>query len=423
VGEDRDVITVEDWAEIRRLHRAEKMPIKAIVRMLGVSKNTVRRALRSGEPPRYERQGPGSVVDAAEPRIRLLLKDYPTMPATVIAERIGWANSITVLRDRVRELRPAYLPADPASRTSYDPGELAQCDLWFPPADIPLGFGQAGSPPVLVAVSGYSRWLTATMICSRESADLILGQWEVICQLGAVPRVLVWDNEGAVGSWRKGRPQLTDAFQAFRGLLGCGVILNRPRDPESKGVVERANGYLETSFLPGRSFTSPQDFNAQPGEWLGLVNARFRRHLDCAPADRIAADRAAMMSLPPVSTGQLGWHKRLRLPRDYYVRVASSDYSVHPAAIGRQVDVHASLDQVSVTCEGKMVASHPRCWASRQTITDPAHRAAAAELRRDYRHLTAVGRTGDLDVEERSLGVYDALLGTGAAPGTGGEVA
>ena len=97
------------------------------------------------------------------------------------------------------------------------------------------------------------------MICSRESADLILGQWEVLCQLGAVPKALVWDNEGAVGSWRRGRPQLTDAFNAFRGLLGCAVILNRPRDPESKGIVERANEYLETSFLPGRAFSSPQD--------------------------------------------------------------------------------------------------------------------------------------------------------------------
>ena len=107
---------MEDWAEIRRLHRAEKMPIKAIARMLRVSKNTVRRALRSGEPPTYERQGPGSIVDAVEPRIRLLLKDYPRMPATVIAERIGWENSITVLRDRERDLRPVYLPADPASQ-------------------------------------------------------------------------------------------------------------------------------------------------------------------------------------------------------------------------------------------------------------------------------------------------------------------
>jgi transposase len=153
VTEDRDVITVENWAEIRRLHRGEQMPIKAVARVLGVSKNTVRRALRAGGPPRYERRGPGSIADAAEPRIRELLQACPQMPATVIAERVGWQNSITVLRERVRELRPAYLPPDPASRTSYEPGELAQCDLWFPPAGIPLGAGHCGSPPVLVMVS------------------------------------------------------------------------------------------------------------------------------------------------------------------------------------------------------------------------------------------------------------------------------
>ena len=96
------MLSVEDWAEIRRLHRAEGMPIKAIARVLGVSRNTVRAALASDGPPKYERPPAGSVVDAVEPRIRELLQAYPTMPATVIAERIGWDRSLTVLRDRVR---------------------------------------------------------------------------------------------------------------------------------------------------------------------------------------------------------------------------------------------------------------------------------------------------------------------------------
>ena len=84
------MLSVEDWAEIRRLHRAEKMPIKVIARVLGMSRNTVRAAIASDGPPRYERKPAGSIVDAVEPRIRELLRAYPTMPATVIAERIGW---------------------------------------------------------------------------------------------------------------------------------------------------------------------------------------------------------------------------------------------------------------------------------------------------------------------------------------------
>jgi transposase len=83
-----------------------------IARVVGVSKNTVRAALRSDGPPRYERAPAGSIVDVVEPRIRELLQAYPTLPATVIAERIGWTRSLTVLRDRVRELRPVYLRPD-----------------------------------------------------------------------------------------------------------------------------------------------------------------------------------------------------------------------------------------------------------------------------------------------------------------------
>jgi hypothetical protein len=126
------VITVEDWAEIRRLHRAEKLPIKEIVRRLGVARNTVRAALAADRPPRYSRPARGSLVDGVELDVRKLLKVYPRMPATVIAERIGWDHSITILKDRVRVLRPEYAGIDPADRLVHDPGAATQCDLWFP---------------------------------------------------------------------------------------------------------------------------------------------------------------------------------------------------------------------------------------------------------------------------------------------------
>lgn len=140
------MLTVEDWAEIRRLHRAEGLPIKMIARVLGISKNTVKSALESNQQPKYERAPQGSIVDAVEPRIRELLQAYPTMPATVIAERIGWERSIRVLSARVAELRPVYLPPDPASRTTYVAGEIAQCDFWFPPIELPVGSGRPARP-------------------------------------------------------------------------------------------------------------------------------------------------------------------------------------------------------------------------------------------------------------------------------------
>jgi transposase len=404
------VLSVEDWAEIRRLHRAEGLPIKVIARTLGVSRNTVRSAVASDGPPRYERPAKGSVADGFEPRIRELLRVYPTMPATVVGERISWPYSIRTLSGKVAELRPLYLPPDPASRTAYAAGELAQCDFWFPDITLPVGSGQSRTAkrlPVLTMACGYSRWLSAVLVPSRQAQDLFAGWWQLISKLGAVPRVLVWDGEGAVGRWRAGKPELTADCQAFRGTLGVKVIICKPADPEAKGLLERAHDYLERSFLPGRQFTGPADFNAQLVGWLSRANDRPKRVLGCAPAERITADRQAMLTLPPVAPAT-GWRQSTRLARDHYIRLDSNDYSVDPSVIGRRIEVIAGLERVRVLCDGKPVADHDRAWARHQTITDPAHAAAARLLRRE--RITIV-RPREADVEIRCLADYDTALG------------
>jgi transposase len=379
--------------------------------VLGCSKNTVKKALAADQPPAYRRRSRGSVVDTVEPRIRELLQACPTMPATVIAERLEWRYSIRTLSTRVAELRPIYVPPDPASRTSYLAGEIAQCDFWFPPITLPAGFGQtrtASQLPVLTMITGYARWASALLVPSRRPADLYAGWWRLLHQLGAVPRVLVWDGEAAVGRWRPRQPELTAACQGFRGVLGTKVLICKPADPEAKGGIERLHDYLERSFLPGRSFTSPGDFNTQLQAWLGIANRRRKRSLGCAPADRIGVDRAAMLALPPVPP-VTGWEMSLRLPRDHYVRLDSNDYSVHPTAVGRRVLVRADLDRVRVWCEGGVVADHERVWARHQTISDPAH-VNAAQLLRQQR-FTLIPPATETEVEQRSLIDYDTALG------------
>ena len=417
------MLCVEDWAEIRRLHRAEEMPIKVIARVMGCSKNTVKAALASEGPPRYVRVGSGSIVDEVEAQIRELLAAWPTMPATVIAERIGWSRSIRVLSGRVAELRPVYLPPDPASRTSYVAGEIAQCDFWFPDIEIPVGFGQfrtATLLPVLTMITGYSRWLSAVLIPTRTAADLFAGWWGHLAALGAVPRVLVWDGEGAIGRWRGGHSELTTDCQGFRGTLGAKVLVCRPGDPEAKGLIERAHDYLERSFLPGRTFSSPADFNTQLAGWLATANRRVRRALGCAPIDRITADRAAMLSVPPVAP-VTGWRASTRLARDHYIRLDSNDYSVHPAVIGRRVEIVADLTRVRVHCDGRVVADHDRLWAKHQTVSDPEHVAAATTLRRD--RIALVRPAAEPEVEIRCLADYDTALGLDGIEGVEGGVA
>ena len=114
-----------------------------------------------------------------------------------------------------------------------------------------------------------------------------------------------------------------------------------------------------------------------------------------------------MLALPPI-TPALGWRSSVRLPRDYYIRLDGNDYSVDPSVIGRRVEVVADLGTVTVTCSGRSVGVHDRCWARHQTITDPQHRAAAAALPARPR-VAAPPSSGE--VEQRALSDYDKAFG------------
>lgn len=140
---------------------------------------------------------------------------------------------------------------------TYEPGEITQCDLWFPEPKVPVARGQERILPVLVMTLGFSRFMTAVMIPSRQGGDILSGMWDLISGIGRVTTTLVWDREAAIG----GTGRVTAPAAAFAGTLATRIKLAPPRDPEYKGLVERNNQYLETSSLPGRTFASPADFN------------------------------------------------------------------------------------------------------------------------------------------------------------------
>jgi transposase len=382
---------------------AEGVPKARIAERLGISRNTVARAVASTEPPRYERApAAASSFTPFETRVRALLAEYPEMPATVLAERVDWSGSPSWFRENVARLRPEQRRPDPADRLVWAPGDAAQCDLWFPPERLPLEDGTTAVLPVLVIVAAHSRFITGRMLPSRQTPDLLLGTWSLLNVLGRVPRRLVWDNEAGIG--RRGR--LAGGVAEFCGVLATRLHQLKPHDPESKGVVERRNGFFETSFLPGREFESPTDFNAQFTSWIDGANRRLVRTLKTRPIDLVDADRAAMLALPPIPP-QVGWVNQIRLGRDYYVRVDSSDYSVDPTAIGRQVNVTADLERVRVRLDGRLVADHGRVWARRMTVTDPVHVAAARRLREEFTRP----RTLDDTELGRDLADYDRAFG------------
>lgn len=395
---------MEDWALIRSLHSGEGLAKAQIARQLGVSRNTVAKAIASVDPPGYSRPLAATSFEPFEDHVRQLLAETPSMPATVLAERVGWDGSPSWFRQNVAAIRPDYAPTDPADRIVYHPGDQVQCDLWFPEPKIPVE-GPLVMMPVLVMVASFSKFIAAQMIPSRTTADLLSGMWSLLSvQLGAVPRRLIWDNETGIGK----KNRFAAGVSEFTGSLATKIHQLKAYDPESKGGVERINGYFETSFLPGRRFESPADFNAQMGDWLPRANARTVRALKARPVDLLVVDKASMLALPPI-TPAVGLRFGIRLPRDYYVRVHGNDYSVHPSAIGRMVDVAADLERVQVRLGGQLVADHIRSWGNALAITDPAHVRAARGLREAFQQPRPVSSATEVVV--RDLADYDTAFG------------
>ena len=315
-----------------------------------------------GRPPR-------SVISPSEPQVRELLVTWPMMPTTLIAEQIGWDQPIGVLLERVAALRLEYLdqvqhPGVPG----YMPGEIAQCGFWFPPLEVPVGFGQMRSAlqlPVLTMISGYSHWLSAILIPTRKAADLFPGWWELLKQLGSVPRVVTWDSEVAIG-WRQGETEeITSEYTEFCRSLGTRATIGRSADPKTRGLIERSYDQMERYFIPGRTFSSPADFNTQLHDWLAMTNTRCQA-LGHLPAERIDADRQAMLPLPPIPPVS-GWRVSMRAGTRPLVRFDSNYYSIDPALTDREIELTADLNQVRVLCEGELAAKHERIWAWNQT--------------------------------------------------------
>ncbi len=399
------MLDVQRWAEIRRMKFVEGLSIHEIVRRTGHDRNTVRRAIRRPDPPVYRRRPRPSKLDPHKPRIHELLHDDPEIPSSVIRERIteeeGYCGAKTILDDHVRELRPLLRPPRTYQRTVYRPGEICQLDLWKPSAEIPVGHGQTRRGWVVVACMGWSRAGAGALVFSKTLPDILWGIGRCLGQLGALPKTLVWDREAALCK-PDGSP--TDGYAAYLGSLAVGWHFCAPRDPEAKGVVERLQGYAETSFEPGRSHANELHFQDQLDRWFrDRANARTHRTTGAVPGERLASEREAMRALPE-RMPQTAWRRVLRVPPQPFLRYDTNDYSLDPCFAGRRVEVRAGQREVvAISLDtGELVARHRRRFARGLTIVASEHERALAQLRVDER--------GEVEVELRPLARYDALI-------------
>jgi transposase len=397
------VLDVERWAELRREHFVRGVSINELVRRYGIGRNTVRRALRSDRPPRYERERRPSKLDPFKEEIHELLRKDPKLPGVRVRELIeplGFDGQKTIVDDYLREVRPLFVRPRTHQRTVYRPGEVCQWDLWAPSAPVPVGHGQLRRAYVVVACLGFSRAGAGALVFSKEAPDVLWGMSRCLWSLGGLPQVMVWDREGALHAGG-GRP--TDVYAAFCGQLAVDWYFCEPADPQAKGAVERLQGFLESNFEPGRRFANHLDFQLQLDAWFEKANARAHRTFRARPVDRLAEELGVMRPLPAAEP-DVDRRWVLRVTPDPYLRLDTNDYSLDPGLVGRRVEVRASQRELTAIAldGGGLACRHERSFAKHRTITALEH----ARTLRDRRGQ----RAGEIHVEQRPLAVYDQLI-------------
>jgi transposase len=400
-----EVVGVQQWAEVRRLHFVRGLSIREIHRRTGLHRDTIRRAVSSDEPPRYERAPSGSKLDSVKEEIHRLLRADPRLPGQRVREliaQLGFDGGKTIVDDYLREVRPLFAPRPRTfQRTIYRPGEVCQLDLWEPKREVPVGHGQIRRGWVVVACLGYSRAGAGALVFSKQTPDLLAGIARCLWSLGALPQMLVWDRQAGIHG-HGGRP--SEEFAGFCGQLRVGWQFCAPADPQAKGVVERLQDFMERSFEPGRAFANELDFQLQLDAWFAeRANVRHHKTLRCRPVDRLVDERQVMAPLP-AQAPETDRRWVIRVPPDPHLRFDTNDYSLDPNLLGRRVEVRASQREITAVAldTGERACRHERSYAKNRTITALEHARALRQRRGEPEPK--------VQVEQRPLAVYDRLI-------------
>ena len=412
--------------------RQSGQSLRGIARDLNVSRWRVTRVIRQQQARRDDpAAGPihadlptpaaprSSMLDAFEPRIRQLLERYPNITATRMLEELqaaGYGGSYTILRQRVKALRPR--PQKPlVVRFETAPGAQAQVD-W---SVYEIDFSHEGPRWVNLFsyLLGYSR---RQYLCFTERQDFettIRQHVLAFHHLGGLAATCLYDNmKTVVTRWEDEQPLYNTRFLSFATHYGYRPQACRPRRPETKGKVEKAFLYVETSLLNGRTFRSLEHLNEVTRWWLAQVaDVRTHRTTNKRPLDAHAEEQPHLLPLPQrdYDTAQVVYRV---VDAEGLIRYAGNQYSVPWRWVGEVLPVRITEMELFVyDRQIHELARHPLLTGpSGRKQTAPEHRPPKnhnqqlEQLRERFAELgTIASRFLEGLLEKQRCGKHQAL--------------
>jgi transposase len=404
------MIGVDHLMDIRDLAR-QGHSVRAIARLTGLSRNTVRKVLRGEHELRRKDAPRPSKLDPFKDYLRGRRAEHPLSAVRLLEEirPMGYDGPVITLRRFLASLdEGARREAKLTVRFETPPGRQAQAD-WAHAGRLADAEGRPRQVYAFTFVLSYSRMLYVRFTTSMNLASLVDCHRRAFDYLGGWPQQILYDNMKQV---RLGPGRWNEAFLDFANHHGFAPKTHRAYRPRTKGKVERAVDYVKDGFLLGRTFVDLEDLNAQALIWLAeTANVRVHATTGRRPVDLLAAEGLTPASIVPAYR-YLDPVRRV-VSFEAMVHYRGSRYSVPPAFAGRPVEVAAAGGQVVIRAGDAIIAEHReaaqagQCIAAREHIAE-LWRITHEQVARPPRPTQPVAATPE--VQRVDLRIYEEVL-------------
>jgi transposase len=364
----------------------KKISKHEIARILGISRASVRKVLRSksSEVPPMPR------AEKAEPYRQQILELFPECKGNLVRvhEELvesGANLSYPALTAFCRRQGIGQAAIVPAGRYHFEPGEELQHDT--SPHQVIID-GKKRKAQTASAVLCYSRLLYFQCGPTFQRFDCKIFLTDALRYAGGAPKRVMIDNTHVVVLRGTGREMIpVPEMAAFAERFGFQFAAHEIGDANRSARVERPFHFIDHNFLAGRTFSSWEDLNSQAREWCDRVNATYKKHIRAIPRELFAIEKTRLKPLPAWIPEVYRLQERM-VDVEGYVALNTNRYSVPVAWIGRRVEVRETRDKVEIQLDARHLVTHRReADAQQQRITLAQHRPPRGEgLKRSDPH-------------------------------------
>lgn len=366
---------MEQWTTIRYLH-AQGKGIRDIARQVGVSRQSVRRALAAENQPRYQRRpSRGTKLEPYRGLVRELYLGKQLIGTRILRElrAAGYEGGLSILYDYLRTLKGSTVPEKATVRFETGPGQQAQFD--WSPYTVSLG-GELRQVLVYGMTLGFSRRKHYTASLDERQASIFEALEECLWHFGGAPKQVLVDNARSfVVDAAKEHFRWNGQFLELCGHYRIEPRACQPYRARTKGKVERPFDYLEEQFIKGNNWRSFSHFLEELARFEREdLDVRVHSTTHEAPLERFARESALLTPLP--ATRFVGVQTETRkVSFDCLVSFRANRYSVPAAYAGKVVWLRVSHGCRLVVFNGRreILAEHELRPGKGEIMMQPEH--------------------------------------------------